>query len=171
MPNSFDYSQYARRFATGFPVFNYLLTQIRSWVIAYLFLAIITYLELLVAGTRLHASTDFSAHLLMALYFGFFNGITSGYAGLVFEKKFYNKALWVIILGKAIISFVFFVILISIAKSVVYPYLMARFFQAADVPATRQSWDAFFQLLLIYNIIVGLVISFINQVNKKYGPG
>ena len=46
-----------------------------------------------------------------------------------------------------------------------------KIFPGCDVPATRQSWDAFFQLLLIYNIIVGLVISFINQVNKKYGPG
>jgi adenylate cyclase len=40
-----------------------------------------------------------------------------------------------------------------------------------NVITPEQSWEHFFQLLLVYNVAAGLLISFINQVNKKFGPG
>jgi adenylate cyclase len=140
-------------------------------MIAYVFLAILTVLVLLAAGPALHAKIDLRALLIIALFFGFFNGIAAGYAGWIYEKKFYSKALWMILLGKAIISFIVFVLLISIVRSLIYPYLLKTFFNGANPPVADQAWDAFFYLLLIYNIFIGLLISFINQVHKKYGPG
>ncbi|MEP7165671.1 MAG: adenylate/guanylate cyclase domain-containing protein [Ferruginibacter sp.] len=171
MPKRFEYSRYIRKLATRLPVLNYLILQISLWVIAYLFLSVLTDLVLLTAGPMLHATINFRAGLFIALFFGFFNGLAAGYASWIFEKRFYNKALWLIILGKAIISFIVFVLLISIVRSVIFPYLQERYFDAATPPVLQQSWDAFFYLLLLYNIFIGLLISFINQVNKKYGPG
>jgi adenylate cyclase len=84
---------------------------------------------------------------------------------------FYNKSLGIIILGKALINLVVFVILTSVVRGVIFPYLTKQFFNGVDSAANQKSWDAFFYLLLIYNIVVGLLINFINQVNKKYGPG
>jgi adenylate cyclase len=172
MSKGFDYTTYTRRFATRFPVFSYLLLQIFFWVIAYAFLAILTQLVFLSAGPALHAKISLEANLVIAIFFGFFYGIASGYAGWLFEKKiFKNKTLGIIILGKAIVSLLVFVALISVVRSVVYPYLQKRFLNKADPATLQQSWDAFFYLLLFYNIAVGLVISFVNQVNRKYGPG
>jgi adenylate cyclase len=172
MSKSFDYTKYARRFATRFPVFNYLLSQIFFWMLAYALLAILAHLVLVSAGPILSGKTSLKAALFIALFFGFFTGIVSGYAGRFFEKKlFYNKAIGIIILSKAIISLIVFVILISVVRSVLYPYLLKRFLNNSNSETFQVSWDAFFYLLLIYTIVVGLVISFINQVNKKYGPG
>jgi hypothetical protein len=128
MSKSFDYTKYARRFATRFPVFNYLLSQIFFWMLAYALLAILAHLVLVSAGPILSGKTSLKAALFIALFFGFFTGIVSGYAGRFFEKKlFYNKAIGIIILSKAIISLIVFVILISVVRSVLYPYLLKRF--------------------------------------------
>ena len=172
MSKGFDYTRNARRFVTRFPVFNYLLSQIVFWMIAYVILAIMSHLVLVAAGPVLKGQTSLKAALVIAVFFGFFYGITSGYASYLFEKKlFKKKAIGIIILSKAIISLIVFVILISVVRSGLYPYLFKRFFNIEN-PATLQvSWDAFFYLLLIYTIVMGLVNSFINQVNKKYGPG
>ena len=172
MSGRFDYTRFARRFTSRFPVLTYLLSQIVLWVIAYLFLAILTHLVLLTAGPALQAKISLTANLIIAVFFGFFYGVASGFAGWFFENRFfYNKALGIIILGKAVISLVVFVVLISIVRSVMYPYLAKQFFNDADPATIQESWDAFFYLLLIYNIVIGLLINFINQVNKKYGPG
>ena len=172
MSKRFDYTRYARRFVSRFPVFTFMLTQINFWVIAYVFLAILAHLVLLTAGPAIQAKISLKASPVIAVFLGFFYGVASGYAGRFFEKRFfYNKALWLVIIGKAIISLFVFIVLISMVRSVVNPYLLERFFNSPNPEALRESWDAFFFLLLLYNIVIGLVISFINQVNKKYGPG
>jgi len=168
MSKRFEYT----RFASRFPVLTYLLSQIVFWVIAYLVLAILAQLVLLSVGTGLQTKISLTANLIIAVFFGFFYGFAAGFVGWFFETRlFYNKSLGIIILGKALISLVIFIILISVVRSVVVPYLSEKYFNGADPSTNDESWDAFFYLLLIYNIIIGLLINFINQVNKKYGPG
>ena len=172
MPMRFDYTKYARRFATRFPVLNYLLLQIFFWMFAYALLAILAHLILLAASPALQGQSNLKAIMIIALFFGFFNGSAVGYVSWLLEKRFFhNKAIGIIILIKAVISLVVFVILISLVKSVLYPYLLRNFFSNANPETSQLSWDAFFYLLLIYTIVIGVMISFINQVNKKYGPG
>jgi len=172
MTKSFNYISYARRFGTHFRVVNYLLSQIIFWEIAYVILAILVHLILLTAGSALHSSISLQANLFISLFFGLCFGITSGLSDLFFEKRFfYNRALGIIIISKTIISIVIFIIVISVVRYALYPYVLKKFFNDANPITLQQSWDAFFYLLLIYNIFIGLVINFINQVNKKYGPG
>lgn len=172
MSKRFDYTRIARRFSSRFPFLTYLLSHIVLWMIAYLFLAIISQLVLLTAGTSLQAKISFGANLILAVFFGFFYGIASGLVGWFFETRlFHNKSLGIIILGKALISLVVFVILISIVRSAIFPYLAKQFFNEVNPVMSQESWDAFFYLLLLYNIVIGLLINFINQINKKYGPG
>ena len=171
MSKRFNYTGYIRRFVSRFPVFNYLLLQIILWVTAYVFLAVLTHLVLLTAGTALHADISLRANLFIALFFGFFIGITSGYIGLLLEKKWSNKALWFILAVRTFINLVIFIVLISIVRSAIYPYLLKKFFNDTNPATLQQSWDAFFYLVLIYTIVAGLVITFINVVNRKYGPG
>jgi len=124
------------------------------------------------AGPALQVKLSLAASLTVALFMGFFSGLASGLADLLFERRlFHNRALGIIFLGKAIINFIIFVILISFVRYSVYPYILSNFFNGAGNPIMEQSWESFFQLLLVYNIVSGLVISFINQVNKKFGPG
>lgn len=171
MALSSTYTKLAGRFGTRFPILSYVLTQINFWIIAYLFLALLTHFIFLTAGPLLHADISLKANIIIALFFGFFNGATSGFTDQIFERRFfYKRALIIVIIGKAIINFIIFVILISVARYSVYPYVQVRFFNETNTP-TEKSWEHFFQLLLIYNIVAGLAIGFINQINKKYGPG
>ncbi|WP_165758904.1 adenylate/guanylate cyclase domain-containing protein [Niastella yeongjuensis] len=123
------------------------------------------------AGPLLNAGINLKANVTIALFFGFFNGFTSGFTDQIFERRFfYKRALGIVILIKAVISFVIFVILISIVRYSLYPYVQVRYFNTVNTNPEK-SWEHFFQLLLIYNIVAGLLINFINQVNNKYGPG
>ncbi len=171
MTKRWNYTAYLRRFIFRYPIFNYLLLQIVLWMAAYAFLAVLTHLVLLTAGTALHADISLKANIFIATFFGFFTGITTGYIGLLIDKKWNNKALWFILFIRALINLVVFIILISIVRSAIYPYLLKKFFDDSNPATFQQSWDAFFYLALIYTIVAGLVISFINLVNKKYGPG
>jgi adenylate cyclase len=56
-------------------------------------------------------------------------------------------------------------------RHLLYPYLHNIYFKGVDIVNSDASWDTLWQLFLFYNIVVGLLINFINQVNKKYGPG
>ncbi len=171
MALSLIYTKFAGQFGSRFPVLSHVFTQIVFWTIAYLFLALITHFILLTAGPLLHANINLKANVTIALFFGFCNGFTSGFTDQIFERRFfYKRALGIVIILKAIISFIIFVIVISVARYSVYPYVQLRYFNAVD-PNPEKSWEHFFQLLLIYNIVAGFMISFINQINNKYGPG
>jgi len=158
-------------FAYRFPFLRYLLLQIIFWLVSYLFLGFISHLLLMVADTG-QIKGSLAENLILSTLFGFFYGVAAGFVGWFFERRFfYNKALWVVFLGKIVISLIVFIILINIVRFVLHPYVSKLLFNTAVFITEKKSWDAFFYLMLIYNIAIELLITFINQVNKKYGPG
>jgi adenylate cyclase len=161
-----------KRFLNRFPALTYIVRQMIFWILAYVFLAIVSHLLLKTAGSLLEAKTNLTANLIIALYLGFFNGMATGLADRFFERRlFYNKSLGIIFLGKFFIYLIVFVVLISFVRYSIYPYLLVRFFNNSSPETLQRSWDYFFYFLLIYNVVAGLLISFINQVNRKFGPG
>ena len=101
MTKKFDYTRNARRFVARSPVFTFVLTQVVFWVVAYVFLAIIAHMVLLIAGPALQIKINLSLNLVIAVFFGFFYGIVSGYVGWFFGRMFfYKKALWIVIICK-----------------------------------------------------------------------
>ncbi len=167
MSTSFNHILFAYRF----PFLRYLLLQIIFWLVSYLFLGFISHLLLMVADTG-QIKGSLTENLILSTLFGFFYGVAAGFVGWFFERRFfYNKALWVVFLGKIVISLIVFIILINIVRFVLHPYVSKLLFNTAVFITEKKSWDAFFYLMLIYNIAIELLITFINQVNKKYGPG
>lgn len=162
----------ARRFVSRFPVLTYLLSQINFWILAYLFLALISQLVLLTARPAVQTEITFWASLRIALFLGFFIGITTGAVDLFFDRRlFYNKPLGIVIISKAIIYFLVFVVLLSFVRYAITPFLLTTLITSISEEQLEKSWEHFFQLLLIYNIVVGLLGSVITQINKKFGPG
>jgi len=126
---------------------------------------------LIVADTE-QVNNSLTQNFILSAFFGFSYGVAAGFVGWFFERRFfYNKALWVVFLGKIVISLIVFVILINIIRFILHPYVSKLLFDTAVFFTEQKSWDAFFYLLLSYNIAIELLITFINQVNKKYGPG
>jgi adenylate cyclase len=172
MADKVDHMRHGRRGLLRLPALKYVLMQIVFWIIAYVFLAIISYMLLMTAGPFLNAKTSLSANIVIAVFLGFFNGIATGLADRFFERRlFQNKSLGIIFLIKSVIYFIVFVILVSFVRYAFYPYLLDKIFNDSSPAIIQESWDYFFYFLLIFNIVAGLLISFINQVNKKFGPG
>ena len=158
-------------FAYRFPFLRYFLLQVVFWVISYLFLAFISHLVLVIADSE-QTKGGLSANIIVATFFGSCYGIAAGFVGWFFERRFfYNKALWIIFLGKTVISLIVFVVLINLVRFILHPYVLKLLFETAVFITEQKSWNAFFYLMLSYNIVIELLITFISQVNKKYGPG
>jgi adenylate cyclase len=172
MPRRFIAAPFGRGSIPRSPIPGYILRQIFYWIFAYTFLAVLIHLVLLTATPFAFGANNLRANFILALYFGFFNGLASGLADVFFERRFfYKKSLGLIILFKAILSLFVFIVLISFIRYSIYPYLLKRFFPQRNPVTVQQSWDSFFQFLLLYNTVTGLIIHFFNQVNKKFGPG
>src|SRR5688572_33349968 len=98
-----------KRFLNRFPALTYIVRQMIFWILAYAFLATVSHLLLKTAGSLLEAKTNLTANLIIAVYLGFFNGIATGLADMLFEKRlFYNKSLGIIFLGKMVIYLIVF---------------------------------------------------------------
>jgi adenylate cyclase len=172
MSSKFGYPGFARRFAARFPTWNYLLTQIFYWFIAYMFLGALARLIIFTVAPFQEVHLDWRSDLVIAGFLGFCTGIISGFVDQLLENRFFiNKAIGVVILIKSVIALFVFIILISFVRYSIYPFLVRKLMHVENVITLEKSWEHFFQLLLIYNIAAGLLISFINQVNKKFGPG
>src|SRR4051794_5729759 len=107
----------AKRLRNKSSLSGFVLTQIFFWVFAYAFLAVLAHLILRTASSFAYGANHFKAGLILALYFGFFSGLTSGLFDVFFERHFFYKiSLGLIILVKAVLSFFVFIVLISFIR-------------------------------------------------------
>src|SRR3982751_4977247 len=114
-------ASFARRLRNKSTLWGFILTQIFFWIFSYAFLAVLAHLVLLTATPFAYGADNLKASLILALYFGFFSGLTSGLFDIFFERRFFYKiSLGLIILVKAILSFFVFIVLISFIRYTIY---------------------------------------------------
>ncbi len=172
MSATFDYTAAARKFWAKFPVLTYLSIQVNFWVLANLLLGIIMHLE----GLRINQSLQLPVLnklwpiIMIAIIFGILYGITLGLAGYYLEKTFYRtKSLGAIILLNTVLSLSMLALLLTLVRLIMVDLLLTGYIKT--YPLTDKSWEYLFTILVIYYFFMTLLINFINQVNKKYGPG
>ena len=168
----FDYTATARKLWARFPVLTYVSIKVNFWVIANLLLGIILHLQALRINQLLRAPglSSLKPILLVATIFGILYGVIHGLAGYYFEKKFYGKkSLGKIIIFNTVLSFGVLVLLFGFVRFVLAGWLMADYMER--YPLNNTSWKYFFAIVAIYYLFMTVLINFIIQVNKKYGPG
>lgn len=166
MSKKLDYTLVANRF----PFLTYLFVRVFLWTVFYLILSFLFHLVLVTATDE--SKISFTDNFIISIVFGSIYGIAAGCVGWFFERRFfYNKALWIIIIGKIVISLIVFVILMNLLKFILHPYVSRLFFYTAVFMTEHKTWDTYFYLLLSCNIVIELLMTFIDLVNKKYGPG
>lgn len=169
-----DYTSRARRFVLRFPILNYLLTQINFWMVANTLLGIIVYLsnQSLLISFSLASTNSMWPNVLIGLITGFLSGISFGLMDYFFDKQFFrNMALGKIIIMKATLSIIVITLIFNLLRFVLFDAIIVRALYG-DIPTINdQSWRYLFIQILIYSFFMSLVINFINQVNKKFGPG
>ncbi|HEX7905426.1 MAG TPA: adenylate/guanylate cyclase domain-containing protein [Chitinophagaceae bacterium] len=172
MPGNFDYTATARKFWRKFPVLTYLSIQVNFWMIANLLLGAIMHLQALRINqiVQMPGLSRLKPIIIVAIIFGILYGIILGLAGYYLEKTFYRKkSLGKIIVLNTVLSLAVLVLLLTFVRFILVDLLMTSYVE--EYPLSNKSWEYFFVILVIYYFFMTLLINFINQVNKKYGPG
>jgi adenylate cyclase len=174
MSQKTDYTDNAIRYSLKHPLLSFVGIQIIFWFFATLLLGIIIYLQSLVISEiyPLPRITRFSTILVVAIIFGFLLGTVLGLCDYYLDKSFFKKKpLGKVIILKAGISFIVLSALISIIKYIILPFVLGSFFNTSSLNQNETLWHLIFSMLAVYYFFMSLLISFINQVNKKFGPG
>jgi adenylate cyclase len=115
---------------------------------------------------------NFSAMLLMGVILGFLYGIGLGFVGYYADRNVFRKmSLGKVLLFKTLISVALVALILLLLRFVFFDLLISFSLYPSGTSFNKRSWDYLFTLLIIYYFFMTLVISFINQVNRKYGPG
>lgn len=174
MSKNWDYTSTAQRFTARFPLLSYLGIQINFWIIANIFLSILMHLhELSISETfQLDPPTRFDKTLLLAVIFGFLYGTILGLTDEYLDKNLHQRrSMGRIILIKSIVSLALIVIILLLIRHVFFNLFVITTIYEPGLGVSHRSWTYFFYIMVIYYIVMTLIISFINQVNRKYGPG
>ena len=175
MKTNFDYTFKARQFSFRHPVISSISTQINFWVVAYLLFATVIHLftQSITDGTDIQNIRQplpfFISTFIIAIIFGTASGILEYY---VFNKKTTGRSLGFVILSKGLFYALMMTILFGLMRFVFWNLITkATYYEDLDDNMTGRSWMFMYLTLLIYTLTMGLVISFINQMNNKFGPG
>jgi adenylate cyclase len=175
MPKRFDYTTRARAIALRFPTFNHIAIQVNFWIIAFLLLSAIIHLASLslVASYSLQIPLSFAPAVLMSFIIGIIYGTILGFIDIIIERGYFQRwSLGLIILLRSIIYFFVLIGMISFIRYILWELVITPHFYEGEMPITNNLiWEYYFYILLVYTMFMAAVISFINQMNKKFGPG
>jgi len=174
MAKKFEYTTLAHRYTAQFPLLTYVGTQVNFWIIANLLLVSIMHMTSQIIGQTFQVSVTgkFAPLLLMAVTLGISYGVILGITHYYLDQRFFRKmALGKIIVFKAVTSLCVLILILTLLRYAFFDLLISPTLPAGVIVTKNESWNLMFWLLVIYYFFMTLLISFINQINKKYGPG
>jgi adenylate cyclase len=169
-----DYTTTARRVAFKYPVLNTISTQVNFWVIAFTLLNLVLYFFSLATRLDVPMAKDPLPFFLISFLLSFAFGVCTGTAEhYIFNKIALKKSIGFLILGKGtayivIMTLVFFTMRFTVADYIVDARFLPEERQQMLAPET--SIYTYFTIIT-YTLGMGMVISFIVQINSKFGPG
>ena len=169
-----DYTERARRFVARFPLLNNILVQVNFWIVAFILLIVVIYFanSALIRSLSLTVNMHLWPNVLMAIIIGILYGSSIGVLDYFFDKDFFrNKSLGKIFFLKSIISLTFLSMVFNFVRFVLFDAIVASSLGKKIPPMSNAIWRYFFLIVLIYCFFMTLVITYIIQVNKKFGPG
>lgn len=168
-----EYTTLAHRYTAKFPFLTYLGTQINFWIVANLLLMVLlnmqSHIYSLVFGIDAIESTR--SQFIISVLFGIIYGLVYGFIGYFFERIYRKLPLGVVILFKAAVSLTLLFVMLILIRFILLDQALISLQLAAQDTLSDEVWKYIFYLLLIYYFFMSVLISYINQVNKKYGPG
>lgn len=174
MKESFDYTGRARHFASRYPLLSFIVTQVNFWVLSSCFYGIIMYLQIksFKAAYGIPAQDNVGRILSVAAILGISYGIMLGIADYFLDRRFFrNKSLGFIIILKTLISAAVMLLFYLLLRYVLFANLVMSVRVNDAVPPSAASWRYFFYIYCFYNFFMIILITFINQINRKFGPG
>lgn len=174
MPQRFEYTTVAQSFTARFPLLAYVGTQASYWTIANLLLVVVVNLlsKIIAAQFKLPILMSLDSLIVVAIVLGVSYGVSLGVSDYYLDRNFFRKlSLGKVILIKALGSLALLLVLLFLLRFVLFDILIAPSLNVRPAMLSEESWRHAFHLLLIYYFFMTLIINFVNQVNKKFGPG
>lgn len=174
MSKQFEYTTLAHRYTARFPLLTYIGTQVNFWILANILLVLILRLFSYVISTTfgIPVPGQLNTLLFVAVLLGMFYGIGLGLAGYYLDRFVFRKlSLGKVLLLRIVVALVLFATIFFLFRFLLYDFFISPALAAEGKTLNHQGWSFLFLLLLIYYFVMTLVIGFINQVNRKYGPG
>ena len=110
--------------------------------------------------------------VLIAIAMGVLYGVILGMIGYYLDRRVFRKLpLGKVILFKSLGSLALLIMLLWLMRFALSDISIWKSIYATAPTFNEESGEYLFYLLVIYYFFMTLVINFINQVNKKYGPG
>lgn len=175
MFKNFNYTIKARAFALRYPTLNFILIQINFWIVAFLILFTIMYLNTKATYTTLNLENNypFFINIIYSVLAGLFYGITLGFVDVLIEK-YHNRNLSLgrIMLMQGLTYYILIILLMLFSRYVLWEYISVNYIPENIAENINDNvWKYYYWIVLIYTFAMAMIISFINQMNKKFGPG
>lgn len=170
-----DYTSQARKYSFKYPILTSIGTQVNFWVIAFMVLFGILHNYALFVNSITSDNIPYApgpaflGSFITAIIFGTVLGLSDHF---VFKKWNPKRSIGLLILTKGAFYIVTMALLFTFMQKVFFQNIMMVYFFDGIAPfITDENSIYFLKILMIYTLAMGLVISFITQINKKYGPG
>ncbi|MDT0643625.1 adenylate/guanylate cyclase domain-containing protein [Zunongwangia sp. F363] len=162
------------RLTNKFPLLSSIIKQVIFWIMAYSMLLYIIHLVAFSVFNIFDRTIEvgvwpvFVFVIIASLFLGISLGLLDGFLKKTFFK---NQPLGVNILVGSLSYFLVLMGIIVISRNVIIN-ISADFPTKGDVEILlEENWNYFSYILMVYTFFMTLVISFVNQMNQKFGPG
>jgi len=173
MHSKTDYTSRAQQLTARFPLLTFLSIQVTFWTFANLLLALVLYFQAQAISLtyQVSAMVSFVPILVVSLVTGILYGVSLGLLDFYLRKGLLKgKSFAQLLLLKTILSFFILTLIVMLLHFVFYDLFRPVFSNSGKMPAPA-AWTSFYLALGIYYFFMTLMISFINQMNRRYGPG
>lgn len=174
MGKKFEYTTLAHRHTARHPLLSHVVKQAYFWVIANILLVTLMHLQSRTITQTFHnpLAVSYKSLLSIAALLGLVFGIVLGLTGYYLDRNVVRRqSLGRVIMLKTLISISLLVAILWLLRYVVIGIFVAPSLVANGITIEEGAWESLFLLLVIYYLFITAVINFINQVNKRYGPG
>jgi adenylate cyclase len=174
MTKKSSYATLALRYTARRPLLTFVVTQINFWTLANVILVSVAYLlsQIVNQGQHIPNSGNFGTIATITILPGIFFGTVHGLAGYYIDRRLMkNQSLGSAILIKGFISLAVIVIVLPVMKYVWFDRFISWTSDMSGMIINDTAWRLTFFVYLLYYFIISLIINFVNQINKRYGPG
>jgi adenylate cyclase len=167
-----DYTTIARRYYFRYRLLSDIATQINFWIITYLIFFILIYFITKAVASLYPQNVEvyIGENIIVAIVVGIIFGAILGLIDYFTDKKLRSRSLGIEILIKSVLYFSAWYLVVLIGYGI-GTKMQAQFVDSPLVKYTEVFTVNVFYASSIYTSIMIIVISFIKQMNAKFGPG
>ncbi len=170
-----SYTANARKYAFRHPLISAVLMQTTFWILAFLLLSFILHFTSLGFSVvyKVKVPSSIKPIIIISLFLGLFYGFILGFSDFFFYRKWFKgKSTGSLILLKSIFYFFVMILMFFFVKEIIWErFLLPNSFVNTNFRLPEKAWNYYFKMTLGYVFFMSIVISFIIQVNTKFGPG